>query len=142
MSPEGRRERYLLATFEGTQCAVPLSCIDRMVRDPSVEPWDGRGVVRGFVMVEGWLVWVVAAAEIFPDFLDADSSVRAIGGFPAAFSESISGHWLMLFRQEEGLTRVGVLAEHVKGPLAFDRIANLRILRPGQSAARGTPDSL
>jgi len=132
MSPEGRRERYLLATFERTQCAIPLTCIDRMVREPEVQPWVKRAAVRGFVMVEGWLVWVVAAGEVFPDLAEAESPPRSKGVFQhAVAAEALQGSWLMLFRQEGGLSRLGVLADTVKGPLSLDRVSNLRIVRPG-----------
>jgi len=176
MSPEGRRERFLLATFDRTQCAIPLTCIDRMVREPLVKPWLGRGGVRGFVMIEGWLVWVVAADEIFPDLNGLEGPTRGSGmstwtsgkGSPGAQTPPTLGHpptpstadlamahspdmlpadrslaaaalegsWLMLFRQEFGLTRLGVLASNVKGPLSHDRVSNLRILRPGPQEPR------
>jgi hypothetical protein len=140
MSPEGRRERYLLATFERSQCAVPLTCIDRMVREPAVQPWVGRASVRGFVMVEGWLVWVVAAVEVFPDLSDAETPQRPNGGSQqAAAAEAQQGSWLMLFRQEGGLSRLGVLADSVKGPLSLDRLSNLRIVRPGPRRPRDRP---
>ena len=106
-------ERYLLASFNRSRCAVPLSLIDRIVRQPVVEPWEGQGAIQGFVFVEGWLVWLLEPSQVFMD----------ISGLHK------SGDWLLILREEQGLGRIGVMADDVKGPVAFARIDHARILQ-------------
>lgn len=107
------KERYFLASFHRSQCAVPLSLIDRVVREPNIQAWEGNGVVQGYVLVEGWLVWLLEPAEVFSDLPRRPRQ----------------GDWLMVLKEEKGLSRLGVLADDVRGPVAFARIDHARILQ-------------
>ncbi|NDG82511.1 MAG: hypothetical protein EBX44_12045, partial [Betaproteobacteria bacterium] len=107
------KERYLLAGVGRSQYAIPLSLIDRVVRDPVIHDWDGQGVVHGFVLVEGWLVWLVDASQVFTEMPRMQAQ----------------GDWLLILKEEQGLSRIGLLAEDVKGPVAFARIEHARIVQ-------------
>jgi len=106
-------ERYLIATFNRSGYAVPLSLIDRIVRQPKVQAWQGSGVVQGFVFVEGWVVWLLDAGQVFVDLQRTNSVCD----------------WLLVMKEDHGLSRIGVLADEVKGPVAFARIEHARILQ-------------
>ncbi|NDF75326.1 MAG: hypothetical protein EB133_00365 [Betaproteobacteria bacterium] len=107
------KERYFVASLGRSQYAIPLSLIDRVVRDPDIQGWEGQGVVQGFILVEGWLVWLVDASQVFMETPRTQAK----------------GDWLLILKEELGLSRIGVLAEDVKGPVAFARIEHARIVQ-------------
>jgi chemotaxis signal transduction protein len=106
------RERYMLASFGQTRCAIPLSQIERIVANPKVHSWPGRGLVQGYVHVEGWLVWILPAGQLFSD----------LGSAPSL------GDWLLVLKEDEGLTRSAVLATEVKGPVSALRLDQTKCL--------------
>jgi len=107
------QDRYVVASFGRNRFAVPLGCIERVVRGPDVKPWVGRGLVQGFVSVDRWVVWLLHPGTVFP----------ALGRVQGR------GEWLLVLREELGLSRLGVLAEDVRGPIGQTRIDGLRILQ-------------
>ncbi|NBO81859.1 MAG: hypothetical protein EBU75_03270 [Betaproteobacteria bacterium] len=107
------RERFMLASFGQTRCAIPLGQIERIVSNPKVQAWSGRGLVQGYVLVEGWLVWVLPAGQLFSDLGSAPSQ----------------GDWLLVLKEEDGLTRSAVLATEVKGPVSSLRLDQVKRLQ-------------
>ena len=113
MQTPDARERFMLASFGQTRCAIPLSQIERVVANPKVHDWPGRGLIQGFVHVEGWLVWILPAGQLFED----------LGSAPTR------GDWLLVLKEAEGLTRSGVLATEVRGPISEFRLDQAKRLQ-------------
>lgn len=107
------RERFMLASFGQTRCAISLGQIERVIRGPRVQHWPGNGSVKGVVRAEGWLVWLLSPGKLFPELGDARGA----------------GDWLLVLKAASGLTRVGVLAQSVSGPVANLSLGNVKILR-------------
>lgn len=106
-------ERFLLATIGPTQNALKLGDVDRVIRQPSLVNWQGRGVVQAYALVEGLLVWVVSPNEVFLSFDRGASRSR---------------DWLIVLKDAEGLTRLGFLADDVRGPVAYGRLGQVTVL--------------
>jgi len=106
------QERFILASFGRNPFAVPLAVVERVVRNPQVNPWLGRGLVQGFSSVDHWIVWLLHPGSVFP----------ALGRVQGR------GEWLLVLRDESGLSRLGVLAENVRGPVSSTRLEGLRVL--------------
>lgn len=113
MQAPDARERFMLASFGQTRCAIPLGQIERIVSNPKVQAWSGHGLVQGYVLVEGWLVWVLPAGQLFSDLGSAPSQ----------------GDWLLVLKEEDGLTRSAVLATEVKGPVSSLRLDQVKRLQ-------------
>jgi chemotaxis signal transduction protein len=106
------RERFMLASFGQTRCAISLGQIERVIRGPRVQRWPGNGSVQGIVRAEGWLVWLLSPGQVFPEL------IRGQG----------AGDWLLVLKATSGLTRVGVLADAVSGPVANLSLGKVKIL--------------
>ncbi len=113
MQAPDARERYMLASFGQTRCAIPLSQIERVVVNPKIQKWPSRGLIQGYAHVEGWLVWVLPASQVFSDLV----------------SPQIGGDWLLVLKEAEGLTRPGVLASEVRGPVSEFRLEQAKRLQ-------------
>ena len=113
MQTPDARERFMLARFGQSLCAIPLGLIERVVSNPKINPWPGRGPVQGYVQVEGWLVWLLPAGQLFSDL----GSLH--GG----------GEWLLVLKDDSGLTRTGVLASDVRGPVSEFRLEHAKRLQ-------------
>lgn len=107
-----QQDRYVLASFGRNRFAVPLGVIERVVRSPTIQPWLGRGLVQGFSAVDRWIVWLLHPGSVFP----------ALGRVQGR------GDWLLVLREDSGLSRLGVLAEDVRGPVGQMRLDGLRVL--------------
>jgi hypothetical protein len=107
------QERFLLVTIAGTQHALKLGDVDRVIRRSSLVDWRGGGSVQAYTMVEGYLVWIVEPAQLFAGF------DRLLGRPP---------NWLIMLKDSEGLTRLGFLADDVRGPIAYARLGQVRVL--------------
>jgi len=107
------RERFMLASFGQTRCAIPLSQIERVVANPKIHSWPGRGLVQGYAHVEGWLVWLLPAGQLFSD----------LG------SSQAGGDWLLVLKEAGGLTSSGVLAAEVRGPVSEFRLDQAKRLQ-------------
>ena len=106
-------ERFLLVTIGLAQYALKLGDVDRVMRQPLFADWQGRGAVQGYVIVEGFLVWVVGPRQVF-------------GGFDLGGSRGRD--WLIVLRDAHGLTRLGILADDVRGPIANSRLGQISVL--------------
>lgn len=106
-------ERFLLATIGAFQYALRLGDLDRVLRKPSLTEWRGGGVVQAYSMVEGLLVWVVGPAQVFEGYDKSTSRGR---------------DWLLVLKDFDGLTRLGVLADDVRGPVAYARLGQVSVL--------------
>lgn len=106
-------QRFLLATIGPTQHAIRLGDVDRVIRQPSIADWQGRGIVQAYALVEGLLVWIVSPSQLFSSFDRGASRSR---------------DWLIVLKDGEGLTRLGVLADDVRGPIAYSRLGQVAIL--------------
>jgi len=102
----------MLASFGQTRCAISLGQIERVIRGPRVQRWPGNGSVQGIVRAEGWLVWLLSPVQVFPEL------IRGHG----------AGDWLLVLKATSGLTRVGVLADAVSGPVANLSLGKVKIL--------------
>ncbi len=107
------QERFLLVTIAGTQHALKLVDVDRVIRRSSLIDWRGGGSVQAYTMVEGYLVWIVAPAQLFVGF-------DRLLGRPS--------NWLIVLKDSEGLTRLGFLADDVRGPIGHARLGQVGVL--------------
>jgi len=106
------RERYLIASFDGKDYALQMGGVERVVPNPTTSAWEGRGEVRAYAQVAGWIVWLLDPGKLF---VDHDHTVA-------------KGEWLLILKDELGLTRLGCLADDVRGPVSESRLHQIKRL--------------
>ena len=106
-------DRYMLVSFDGRRYAIPLKMLERVVANTRCDPWIGRGDVKGSSHVAGWMVWILDASQVFVDFEEVN----------------VNGSWLLVLKEELGLSRVGVLADDIKGPVSQSKLQHIKRLQ-------------
>lgn len=109
-----RNERFVLVRFGEEKVAIEIGHLERVVRQPSSRPWLGKGSVRAWCPVDGWLVWILDPPSLFAD---------------VPRQASLGREWLIILKANDGLTRMGLFVDDVKGPYGSDRINGHRVIQ-------------
>lgn len=106
-------ERFLLITIGQFKYALRLGEVDRVVRQPFLVDWLGGGAIQAYSLIEGCLVWVVGTGQLF-------------SGFERGTNRT--SDWLIVLRDVEGIARVGIVADDVRGPVSQPRLGQATVL--------------